>query len=179
MASAPSSLLRQARYRGTSRSWHAVRRLQAGAWFLAFALLGGGCSVSYQLDALLANKDPSVPDQGDSPRAVEPKATAKMPAEADLAIARAAVSEVLIKGGKHSSMPWENPKTGARGTITPLASDYSQDGITCRDFSRQLREERQRVVVAGRGLPRQARQVGSAQFAALEQHLGQRPRVTL
>jgi hypothetical protein len=36
-----------------------------------------------------------------------------MPAEADLAIARAAVSEVLIKGGKHSSVPWENPKTGA------------------------------------------------------------------
>ena len=122
MASAPSSLFRQARYRRTSRSWHAVRPLQAGAWCLAFALLGGGCSVSYQLD------------QGDSPRAAEPKATAEMPAEADLAIARAAVSEVLIKGGKHSSVPWENPKTGARGTVTPLASVYSQDGITCRDF---------------------------------------------
>lgn len=121
MASAPSSLFRQARYRGTSRSWHAVRRLQAGAWFLAFALLGG-CSLSYQLD------------QGDALRAAEPKATAEMPAEADLAIARAAVSEVLAKGGKHSSVPWENPKTGARGTVTPLASVYSQDGITCRDF---------------------------------------------
>src|SRR6266704_3525929 len=69
-----------------------------------------------------------------SPRVAEPKATAEMPAEADLASARAAVSEVLIKGGKHSSVPWENPKTGARGTVTPLASDYSQDGITCRDF---------------------------------------------
>src|SRR5215831_2387012 len=134
MAWAPSSLLRQARYRGTSRSWHAIRRLQAGAWFLAVALLGGGCSVSYQLDALHANKDAGVPDQRDSPQAAEPKATAEMPAEADLAIARAAVSEVLIKGGKHSSVPWENPKTGARGTVTPLASDYSQDGITCRDF---------------------------------------------
>ena len=44
-------------------------RLQAGAWFLAFALLGGGCSVSYQLD------------QGDALRAAEPKATAEMPAE--------------------------------------------------------------------------------------------------
>src|SRR5215472_16820818 len=92
-----------------------------------------GCSVSYQLDALHAN-NAGVPDQRDSPRAAEPKATAEMPAEADLAIARAAVSEVLIKGGKHSSVPWENPKTGARGTVTPLASVYSQDGITCRDF---------------------------------------------
>ncbi len=57
-----------------------------------------------------------------------------MPAEADLAIARAAVSEVLTKGGKDTSMPWENPQTGARGTVTPLTSAYSQDGATCRDF---------------------------------------------
>ena len=180
VASAPSSLFQRPRYRGTSGSWHvAMRRLQARAWLLAFALMGGGCSVSYQLHTPLANTDAGAAAEADSPRAATPKATAEMPAETDLAIARAAVSEVLIKGGKYSSVPWENPKTGARGTVTPLASDYSQDGITCRDFSRQLREERQRVVVAGRGLPRQARQVGSAQFAALEQHLGQRPRVTL
>ena len=55
-----------------------------------------------------------------------------MPSESDLAMARAAVSEVLIKGA--SSVPWENPKTGARGTVTPLASLYSQNGISCRDF---------------------------------------------
>jgi surface antigen len=133
MASAPSSLFRQASYRGTSGSWHAaVRRLQAGAWLLAFALIGGGCSVSYQLDTPLANKDVGAAD--DSPRAAGSKATAEMPAEADLVIARAAVSEVLIKGSKHSSVPWENPKTGARGTVTPLASVYNQDGFTCRDF---------------------------------------------
>ena len=44
------------------------------------------------------------------------------------------MSEVLTRGGKDTSMPWENPQTGARGTITPLASAYSQDGVTCRDF---------------------------------------------
>ena len=133
-ASAPSSLF-QPRYRGTSGAWHvAMRRLQARAWVLALALLGGGCSVSYQLDSVLANKDAGAAAEADSPRAAAPKATAEMPAETDLAIARAAVSEVLIKGGKHSSVPWENPKTGARGTVTPLASAYSQDGVTCRDF---------------------------------------------
>jgi surface antigen len=31
-------------------------------------------------------------------------------------------------------MPWENPKTGARGTVTPLASAHHQGGTTCRDF---------------------------------------------
>ena len=111
-----------------------MRRVQARAWMLALALMGGGCSVSYQLDTVLANKDAGAAAEADSPRAAAPKATAQMPAETDLAMARAAVSEVLIKGGKHSSVPWENPKTGARGTVTPLASVYSQDGITCRDF---------------------------------------------
>ena len=63
-----------------------------------------------------------------------PNRVPEPPAEADLAIARAAASEVLAKGGKDTSMPWENPQTGARGTITPLTSAYSQDGATCRDF---------------------------------------------
>ena len=31
-------------------------------------------------------------------------------------------------------MPWEDPATGARGTVTPLSNAYSQDGTTCRDF---------------------------------------------
>jgi len=56
------------------------------------------------------------------------------PAEEDLAIARAAVNEVLTKGGKHTSLRWENPKTGAHGTVTPLALTYQQSGVTCRDF---------------------------------------------
>jgi hypothetical protein len=135
VASAPSSLFRQFSYRGTSGSWHAaVRRLQAGAGLLALALMAGGCSLSYQLDTLLASKDGGGANPADLPSPAAPKATAETPAEGDLAIARAVVSEVLIKGGKHSSMPWENPKTGARGTITPLASVYSQNGVTCRDF---------------------------------------------
>jgi surface antigen len=59
---------------------------------------------------------------------------AEPPAEADLVIARATASEVLGRGGKDTSAPWENPNTGARGTVTPVASAYTQDGFTCRDF---------------------------------------------
>ena len=73
-----------------------------------------------------------------TPVAVAPattgQAAADPPAETDLQIARATVSEVLGRGGKDTSAPWENPKTGARGTVTPVASAYSQDGFTCRDF---------------------------------------------
>ena len=38
------------------------------------------------------------------------------------------------RGGKDVSAPWENPQTGARGTVTPIATAYAQDGLTCRDF---------------------------------------------
>jgi hypothetical protein len=118
-----------------SSQWHpAPRRLPAGAYAIALALALTGCSFSYQLDHLFAKKDEGRADQTASLRLATPKPAAEAPAEGDLVIARAAVSELLTKGGKDVSMPWENPKTGARGTITPLASAYSQDGVTCRDF---------------------------------------------
>ena len=57
-----------------------------------------------------------------------------LPAEADLVFARKAVVDVLTRGTKEISSPWENPATGARGTVTPVASSYTKDGATCRDF---------------------------------------------
>jgi surface antigen len=56
------------------------------------------------------------------------------PTDSDLAFARNAASDVLTKGGKYASQPWENPETGARGSVTPLAQAYSSDGRTCRNF---------------------------------------------
>jgi len=115
------------RYRTTSRRWHAAAR----CWpvlLASFAL--GGCSFSYQLDSMLAKKTEAEPAGALSAAGGQTVG----PAEADLAIARAAVSEVLSKGGKDTSIPWENPHTGARGTITPLSSIDRPDGITCRDF---------------------------------------------
>jgi hypothetical protein len=95
---------------------------------LAFAL--GGCSLSYQLDSVFTKKA-----DADTTGSLRPTTTAaEPPADGDLAFARAAVSEVLTRGGQDASMPWENPSTGARGTVTPLASAYDQDGTTCRDF---------------------------------------------
>jgi surface antigen len=61
--------------------------------------------------------------------------SASMPTESDLAFARNAASDVLTRGDKDASQPWENPQTGARGSVTPLASAYSgEDGRVCRDF---------------------------------------------
>jgi len=41
---------------------------------------------------------------------------------------------VLGHSEKDASQPWENPGTGARGTVTPIADAYTQDGFLCRDF---------------------------------------------
>lgn len=60
---------------------------------------------------------------------------ARQPTASDLALARNAASEVLARGIKDASQSWENPATGARGSVTPLASAHAGDqGRTCRDF---------------------------------------------
>lgn len=102
---------------------------------LALGLVAGGCSTSYQLGSL-SGKDEAKTAQAS---AIQPETTGSvsgpMPPESDLVFARAAASEVLGRGGKDASTAWENPQSGARGTVTPIASAYnSQDGRICRDF---------------------------------------------
>ena len=112
-----------------------------GASFLLAIALGwgaGGCS--YKLGSLLKDKESEKPNYtATTPPAgrTDPAAEAQaggMPPEGDLAFARAAASEALTRGGKDVSVPWENPRTGARGTVTPLPSASMQDGLPCRDF---------------------------------------------
>jgi len=107
----------------------AFRRLAALAAAAVFGLSTGGCS--YSLGGF-SGKD----DKAEMTASVSQPARGKAspPAEADLAIAKAAVNDALSRGGQDTSVPWENPRTGARGTITPIATAYSQDGFTCREF---------------------------------------------
>jgi surface antigen len=96
------------------------------------ALAVGGCS--FHLDNLFATRDREKPDQTASLQLGRPKSATDTLAQADWVFARAAITEVLDKDGNHVSAPWENPGTGARGTVTPLASAYTREGTTCRDF---------------------------------------------
>lgn len=87
----------------------------------------GGCSLVRTEDAFarMGNVTGSI-------RAAQPTPE---PTESDLAFARNAASDVLTRGDKDASQPWENPETGARGSVTPLAYGYaSENGRTCRDF---------------------------------------------
>jgi surface antigen len=49
----------------------------------------------------------------------------------DLVAAGMAASALL---GRGKGGPWENPHTGARGTITPIHAAYRDNGVECRDF---------------------------------------------
>ena len=89
----------------------------------------GGCSLS-RLDGGFAR----LQDNESTGSIGAARASAPAPTEGDLAFARNAASDVLTKGDKDSSQPWENPETGARGSVTPLAQAYSSEGRTCRDF---------------------------------------------
>ena len=96
---------------------------------ILIGLGAGGCSLS-RSDAF-ARMDASDVTGSLGKQPADPP----VPTESDLAFARTAASDVLTKGDKDSSQPWENPETGARGSVTPLAQAYaSEDGRTCRDF---------------------------------------------
>ena len=123
-----NALLSQALYRAWARVGLSAFAPKGAAVALILIGLGSsGCSFS----------------RGDGPFAkmsgkevtgsIAPPETA--PTEADLAFARNAASDVLTKGDKDASQPWQNPETGARGSVTPLAQAYSSDdGRTCWDF---------------------------------------------
>jgi surface antigen len=116
---------------GAARLWRGF----AASCAATLALACGGCSVG-QLDSIYASADksdrtgsitaaPAAKPVGDKP--------ADLPPEADLAFTKMAIRQVLEKPS-NASEPWENPRTGARGTVTPIASAYTQSGQTCRDF---------------------------------------------
>jgi hypothetical protein len=99
---------------------------------MAMVLIGvsaGGCSILRPDIGFTKVSD-------DATGSIGPFAQAReaMPTESDLAFARNAASDVLTRGDKDASQPWENPETGARGSVTPLAQAYSSEGRTCRDF---------------------------------------------
>jgi surface antigen len=131
----PASASRGLRYNGTAAPGIWLRL----AAVLMLGLPAGGCSFSYQLGSLFG-QDPPKPEVTSSIAATATSTAAperiagELPADGDLAFARAAASEALANDGKTTSVPWENPRTGARGTVTPLAAAYTQDGFVCRDF---------------------------------------------
>jgi surface antigen len=96
---------------------------------ILIGLGAGGCSLNRTDSSFARMGDGEVTGSIGAAQASGPA-----PTESDLAFARNAASDVLTRGDKDSSQPWDNPETGARGSVTPLAQAYSSEGRTCRDF---------------------------------------------
>jgi len=94
-----------------------------------------GCS--YQLASLVSAEEnaPKVTGTINPPvKTTANKSKSSPQAELDLAYARAVAAEALSRDSRDASLPWQNPHSGARGNITPLATSYSEAGMACRDF---------------------------------------------
>jgi surface antigen len=105
--------------------------LRSLAAVLVLALASGGCS--FRLGSVFGQGGEDRKAEHTSsitPVAVSAQATR---AQADDAL-RAATNELLSRNEPNASLPWQNPRTGARGTVTPINGAYTQAGITCRDF---------------------------------------------
>ena len=109
---------------------------QAIALSLALGAATSGCSLSYKLNSFFG-KD----EKADQTASMRPTAGAgarrrrRDPAEHDLAYAKAAAAQVLARSRRRTrASRGRTPRTGARGTVTPIADAYTQDGFQCRDF---------------------------------------------
>jgi surface antigen len=96
---------------------------------ILIGLSAGGCSLSR------GGPDGPFAKMSDNEPTGSIAQTDPKPTESDLAFARNAASDVLSLGDKDASQHWENPETGARGSVTPIAQSYAaEDGRKCRDF---------------------------------------------
>lgn len=87
-----------------------------------------------RLDSLTHNRDADVETTGSVGASPRQQIATAIPRDHELEAARRAVSEAMGRDGRGTSTPWEDPATGARGTVTPLSAAYTHEGTTCRDF---------------------------------------------
>jgi hypothetical protein len=104
---------------------HVVVRPAATATFLLWI---SSCSTQTHLGSF-ASRD----ERPDATGSISARFPAEAFAGTDLAAASAATAALLEHEGGTSGQ-WDNPLTGAHGTITPLAAAYRDGGIECHDF---------------------------------------------
>ena len=114
-------------------------------------MAAGGCSLP--LDTMFEKADAEAEQTGSAAPRRAGSSQAAAPSEADLAYARAVATDALARGSKDSSIPWENPHTGAGGNITPLAAAYNEGAVLLPRFPGELHPRAIAGLASGRGLP--------------------------
>jgi surface antigen len=115
---------------------HSFHLLGAGL----LALAASGCSSS--LPSLLGDNDKPQPARAEKVKS-EPAVSGSLSlsynskstmSPLDWNIAKSALRESLGRAEAGASQPWENPTSGSRGTVTPVAAIYEKNGFPCRNF---------------------------------------------
>ncbi len=105
--------------------WRRLARILEWRRLAAMAGLAAGVAACEPLHSVFSNDDTT--------GSISARYDAGGVTTTDLAVARAAAAALLDTDGVASG-PWDNPLTGARGTITPLALAYRDGNAECRDF---------------------------------------------
>jgi hypothetical protein len=110
-----------------------LRRFSALTPAFGLALLTGACGISSAKFGLPAGSFGGSADAGAKAESIDLISALSTGAFSgdDLIIASMTAARLLERG---KGGPWENRQTGARGTITPIAAVYRDNGVECRDF---------------------------------------------
>ena len=95
------------------------------------ALVLGGCAISTPLGPIFGSDDDAATGTVAPP---DTRFSSDM-SEADWTLAQAAVRTALDAGAGRPSASWQNPASGSKGTISPVASAFAVDGALCQAFT--------------------------------------------
>lgn len=107
-------------------------RLGAWAWLaLGAAPALGGCAMSFPMGSML-------PDQTTGSLSTVP--FGGLLDSEDQRREKAALATALDPQGDGSTVHWENPKTGRKGSLTAVGHAYPKDSHVCRAFEGSLED---------------------------------------
>ena len=128
------------------------RTSRAMAWpcLLCLVLLTSGCANLTPMASLTAEDDVTGSIIG---AAAPPSTPPQFPTlgKDDWIVADAALASALDPQGVGAAVAWENPLTGARGSMTPIGAVYEADGLICRAFLAEIGGKAPAQRLQGRG----------------------------
>ena len=116
---------------GGRRSEGPGGRVLGGSLALMLALACGGCSLSFPIASLVEKGDP------DAPNSIAVRPVSPLSAELgeeDWRRARGALAVALDPHGNGSSVNWDNPDSGLKGTFAPVGAPFVKQDVVCRAF---------------------------------------------
>lgn len=100
---------------------------------IGLGLMLAGCSMSIPIASL----NGSVPNEDVTGSISKASAEQLLEAE-DWRLAKAALASALDPQGNGKLAPWENPRSGTKGSFTPLGKAYPSQAKICRVFLGQI-----------------------------------------